>query len=108
MKKVKRDLFSELMSGVNEMSKHREGKITLKTYKQEAKSLPRLTSKKIKAIREKLNLSQGVFAQLIGTSPSTLANWEQGRTQPNDQAVALMLLVDQYPDTLERLREIAA
>ncbi len=31
----------------------------------------------------------------------------QGRSQPNDQAAALMLLVRTYPDTLEHLKAVA-
>jgi len=41
-------------------------------------------------------------------NPRTLANWEQGRSKPNDQAAALILLVREFPDTLNRLRKLAA
>jgi len=38
----------------------------------------------------------------------TLEKWEQGRAKPNPQAAALVLLVRNYPDTLERLEKMAA
>ena len=37
----------------------------------------------------------------------TLEKWEQGRAKPNPQAAALVLLVRKYPDTLERLEQVA-
>ena len=48
MKKTKRDLFSELMSGVNDMFKYRQKKITLKVHKQEAEKRINRSSRKIK------------------------------------------------------------
>ena len=108
MKKDKsRNMFSELMSGIDEMGLHREGKITLKTTKVSPLKLPNLTPNKIKKIREDLNLSRAVFAQMLQVNLRTLENWEQGRTVPNDQAIALILLVREFPDTLNRLRKIA-
>jgi putative transcriptional regulator len=36
-----------------------------------------------------------------------LEKWEQGRTKPNDQAATLIMLVRKFPDTLQRLKELA-
>jgi len=36
-----------------------------------------------------------------------LQKWERGRAKPNAQAVALLLLVAKYPDTFERLKQVA-
>ena len=108
MKNKKRDLFSELMTGVGEMGLQREGKITLKSAKITPLVLPKLSPTKIRKIRDALNLSRAALAQMLQVNVRTLENWEQGRTEPNEQAVALLLLVDAYPDTLQRLREIAA
>ena len=37
--KAKRNIFDELMEGVNSMQAQRQGKITLRSYKREAKPL---------------------------------------------------------------------
>jgi putative transcriptional regulator len=37
----------------------------------------------------------------------TLEKWEQGRSKPNPQAAALVLLVRKFPDTLDRLDRVA-
>jgi len=44
----------------------------------------------VKTIRNKLGLSQGEFALMIGVSVSTLQNWEQGRRRPEGPAQALL------------------
>lgn len=101
----KRDIFAELMTGVEEMGSHRQGKITLRTHKLKKSHLPRVTGKMIRELRVELNMSQPVFADLLNTNSSTLKNWEQGRAKPNDQAITLILLIKKFPDTLQRLLE---
>jgi len=102
----KRDTFGELVSGVRAMKAHREGKLTLKTYKVEPAPLPRLPAALIQETRERLGMSQGVFARRLRVNRRTLERWEQGRSKPNDQAIALILLVREFPDTLGRLEKI--
>ena len=106
MKKIKRTIFGDLVEGVYAMGKHRRGKLTLKNHKTEPLQLPKVNGKLIRNTREQLNVSQGVFANLLQVNSKTLANWEQNRTQPNDQAATLILLVRQFPDTLKRLRKL--
>ena len=108
MAKNKRDLFGEMAEGIGAMKKHREGKLTLKTHRVEPLHLPRVNGRFIRETRKRLNVSQGVFASLLQVNPRTLANWEQDRSRPNDQAAALILLVREFPDTLNRLRKLAA
>ena len=106
MKNEKRDIFGELMSGVKAMAKHRKGKVTLRTHRPEPLNLPEVDAKLIHDTREQLHMSQGVFAEMLRVNPRTLANWEQGRSKPNDQAATLILLVRNFPDTLKRLRKL--
>jgi len=40
------------------------------------------------------------------TNPRTLENWEQGRAKPNAQAALIIKLVEQYPDTVDRLATV--
>ncbi len=108
MAKSKRDIFGELMEGVAAIKAHREGKITLRTYKVEASPLPTVDSKLILDTRKKLRCSRAVFARRLRINERTLEKWEQGRAKPNPQAAALVLLVRRYPDTLARLDALAA
>ena len=90
------------------MKNHREGKITLRSYKVDVTPLPKVDSKLIRDTRRKLRCSRAVFARKLRINERTLEKWEQGRAKPNRQAAALVLLVRRYPDTLARLDEVAA
>jgi len=107
VKTKKRKLFDELMEGVSAMRGHREGRITLRSHRVERLSLPRIDEKIIRSTRERLRMSRQAFAYRIGVNPRTLERWEQGRSKPNDQAAALILLVRKYPDMLKRLQDLA-
>jgi putative transcriptional regulator len=104
---AKREVFAELMEGVAAMKRHREGKLTLRSYKAEVSPLPKVDSKLIRDTRKKLRCSRAVFARKLRINERTLEKWEQGRAKPNPQAAALVLLVRRYPDTMARLDEVA-
>jgi putative transcriptional regulator len=103
----KRRVFGEMMEGIEAMKAHREGRITLRTYKVDAAPLPKVDSKLIRDTRRRLRYSRAVFARKLRINERTLEKWEQGRAKPNPQAAALVLLVRKYPDTLERLEKVA-
>ncbi|MCP5442379.1 MAG: helix-turn-helix domain-containing protein [Chromatiaceae bacterium] len=102
----KRNLFDELMDGVDAMQQQRAGKATLRSH--EIEDLPPLEvdADMIRDTRERLHVSRAVFARRLRVSPRTLENWEQGRAKPNAQASALILMVRKFPDTLDKLRSL--
>ena len=102
----KRNLFSEMMTGVADMAAHRQGKITLRETVVEELPAPDVTAAEIVALRKKMRMSQQVFARRIRTSPETLRNWEQDKSRPNAQAALLIRLVGKYPDMFERLARV--
>ena len=102
----KRNLFAELMEGVDAMRRHREGKITLRSHEIEERPALSVDAGLIRETRERLNVSRAVFARGLRVSTRTLENWEQGRAQPNAQAAALILMVRRYPDTLSKLQSL--
>jgi len=104
--KPKRKLFDELMEGVDVMRQEREGKITLRSHQVEDLPPLEVDAELIRDTRERLHVSRAVFARRLRVSTRTLENWEQGRARPNAQAAALILMVRQFPDTLERLSEL--
>jgi putative transcriptional regulator len=100
---AKRDIFGEMMEGVAAMKNHRQGKLTLRSYKIDVTPLPKVDSKLLRDTRKKLRCSRAVFARKLRINERTLEKWEQDRAKPNPQAAALVLLVRKYPDTLARL-----
>ncbi len=103
----KRNLYDELMEGVEAMRQQREGKVTLRTHEVEELPPLQIDADQIRETRENLNVSRAVFARHLRVSVRTLENWEQGRAKPNAQAAALILMVRKYPDTLKKLQSLS-
>lgn len=68
-------------------------------------SVARLEVRKVdlKALRERLGVSQEAFALRYGLDVATLRNWEQGRTQPDGPAAVLLQLIERDPDKVVEL-----
>lgn len=62
----------------------------------------------VKAIRQKLGLSQAAFALRFGFSPAAVRDWEQGRRQPEQAARVLLMVIEEAPQTVERVLRKAA
>ena len=52
----------------------------------------------VKAIREKMGLSQLLFANRFGLSVYALRNWEQGKRQPDPAARAYLKIIEKAPE----------
>ncbi|CNI68988.1 helix-turn-helix domain-containing protein [Yersinia mollaretii] len=104
----KRDLFSELVEGMDAWEEANLGKKTLKTHKVSTESTVTLTSEELRNIRETLNISQALFAHYLQAGTATYQNWEQGRAKPNKQAILLIRMVQKDPHTLHTLAELYA
>ena len=50
----------------------------------------------IKALRERNNVSQPVFARYLNTSASTVKQWEAGAKQPSGMALKLLSIVQKH------------
>lgn len=55
--------------------------------------------------RLKSGLTQAQFAALMGVSPRTVQDWEQGRREPSGAAKTLLKVAVRHPEVL---RELAA
>jgi putative transcriptional regulator len=103
---MKRDVFAELVEGLDALAGDRLGKVTLRSHKVELHKLAALTAAELVEIRERLHLSRPVFAMYLRTNARTLENWEQGRAKPNAQATTLIRLVQKYPETVGHLASL--
>src|SRR5690554_6181281 len=103
---MKRDVFAELIEGLDALADERQGKVTLRSHKAQLETLREVTADELICIREQLRMSRPVFAMYLRTNPRTLENWEQGRARPNAQATTLIRLVQKYPETIEHLASL--
>ena len=78
---AKRNIFAELMEGVSEMKRHREGKLTLRSYKV---GLPATQGrfKVIRDTRKKLRCSRAVFAWKLRINERTLESGSRAAPNP--------------------------
>jgi len=86
MAKGKRNIGKEILNGLNELRRGEHGRVT---------EMPNVAQ-----IRESTGLSQARFAQLLGVSPRTLQDWEQGRRAPSGAARTLLLVAARDPKAL--------
>lgn len=102
-----RNLFTELTEGFDALAEQRVGKMTLRTHKVTLTELAPLAPNELIELRQQLNMSRALFANYLRTNARTLENWEQGRSKPNAQAIALIRLVQKFPETVEHLASLA-
>jgi putative transcriptional regulator len=61
----------------------------------------------VRAVREKLHLSQSAFAARFGFTAAAVRQWEQGRRQPHGPARVLLTIIDREPNAVRRALEAA-
>jgi putative transcriptional regulator len=61
---------------------------------------PAYSAEEMRAIRQRLGVSQSVFAQLLHASPSAVRAWEQGQRSPDGPTRRLLQVIDRSPEAL--------
>ena len=86
-----KDSFDELLKSVQQMDAIVKGK-------KKASRKFDFPDPEVKAIRERLGVSQDKFAMILGVSKRTVENWEQGRRHPTGAARSLLKIVEADPE----------
>jgi len=87
--------FTEISEGLKDAAKHAKGeKSGVVEHAHEALN--------VKAIREKMGMSQQSFCATFGISIGTLRHWEQGLRTPRGAARVLLKVVEQNPQAVIR------
>jgi putative transcriptional regulator len=92
-----RNIGQEILNGIKEIKRLKKGEIKLKVHTLNEPS-------PTKTIRKRLNLSQTTFAGLMGVSPRTIQDWEQGRRKPQGPAKSLLRIAEQHPEIFIEIR----
>jgi putative transcriptional regulator len=87
---MKKQMFEELLGSV------REAGAILRGQKKPSRRTM-IAASRVRVVRERTNLSQSEFADLIGVSVKTLQNWEQDRRRPTGPAAALLSIIEYNP-----------
>ena len=84
-----RNVGQEVLEGIREIKSGKAARRTIIDVPGE-----------IKGIREKLDVSQAEFAEMIGVSKRTLQEWEQGRCKPTGAALKILMSARRHPEAL--------
>jgi putative transcriptional regulator len=86
----KRNIGAEILNGLRELKRGQHGRV--------------INVPDVATIRAKTGLTQERFANLLGVSPRTLQDWEQGRRAPSGAARTLLMIAAK---NLQALLEVA-
>jgi len=72
-------------------------KVTMREFDAACFAAPLpLEPAQIRTLREQCQASQGVFARMLNTSPSTVQKWESGAKRPGGLALKLLDVVSRH------------
>lgn len=83
--------MEQLVDGLNGVP----GKMTVRTI--EIPDPPSLSRKAIRDLRERLGVSQALFAKLLGVSQKLVEAWEGGTRKPSTMACRLLEAISREP-----------
>lgn len=91
------DFFSGIMEGLEEALKFEKGNVNALARKR---SLP---SVNVAEIRKSLNMTQKMFASVLGVTCRTVEAWECGKSNPTPTAKKLIYLISENHSLAEKL-----
>ncbi len=95
-----------LIKGLKEAVAHEQGQINLKTSQVKIPENPPIFNKeKVKAVREQLNVSQPIFAKILGVSDDTVKAWERGANTPSGSSARLIQIADKDPKVFQEIMQ---
>ena len=106
-----------LLEGAREAAAHalgdidivRRSKVTrrqLNSSQMSIRSPEAFTPTRVRTIRDRLNASQAVFADLLNISASTVRAWEQGQRTPDGPSLRLLEIAEHEPAALLRMAAV--
>lgn len=78
----------------------RTRRVALTARQADVAPAPAYSRERIATLRERLHLSQPVFAMALNVSPDTVKAWEQGKRAPDGAAARLLQLAEEHPKWL--------
>lgn len=96
---TRKPLFERLKAALEEGIRQARGELTLRTTLIPARP-PSLRAQDIVGLRERLQMSQSVFAGLLNVSAKTVQGWEQGERKPSAAALRLLQVLTVQPSAV--------
>jgi putative transcriptional regulator len=71
------------MEGLQDIKEWKASRKQLRVHEIQIEPVPDIDAISVKGLRKDMNLTQMMFAQLLGVSKKTVETWEEGRSLPN-------------------------
>jgi putative transcriptional regulator len=97
---MKVNVGDELIQGMENAVAHLKGRKPARRKTVVAVAIPERID--VRAIRQKLGLTQQEFAARFGFTVKSIRNWEQDGRQPEGAARAYLLVIDRVPKVVEK------
>lgn len=95
-----------LLKGLKEAIAFENKKMDLRTTTIEIPDLPPEFNKtEVKAVRERLNVSQPIFAKILGVSSDTVKAWERGANRPSGSSARLIQIAKEEPQAFQQIMQ---
>ncbi len=95
-------VYESIMQGLSEAVESEKGKLKAKTVKITVAPLPDIQGAEIRSLRMSLDMTQVIFAQIMGVSVKTVEAWEGGRSEPNGTARRMLSMLKSDPKLPEK------
>jgi putative transcriptional regulator len=96
---VRKPLFERLSTSLNEGIRFARGDLKLRTTTL-PELPPALTPGEVVRLRQRLGMSQSVFARTLNVSSKTLQSWEHGTRRPSQAALRLLQVLNSRTDAV--------
>lgn len=88
------EMFEKIKEGLEEAIQYEKGNHRLaRTRKLRIEPLPMFSADEVRNIRNNLNMSQSIFATVLGVSKKTIEAWEAGTNTPNGSAKRVLQII---------------
>lgn len=104
IKEKKTKLGQGLLKGLKEAVAYEAKKLDLRTTTLEIPDVPPEFNKaEVKEVREQLNVSQPIFAKILGVSDDTVKAWERGANKPSGSSARLIQIAKEDPQIFKQI-----
>ncbi len=102
--KKKTKLGQGLVKGLKEAVAYENKKLDLRATTLEIPDVPpKFNKAQVKEVRDQLNVSQPIFAKILGVSDDTVKAWERGANKPSGSSARLIQIAKEDPQTFKRI-----
>ena len=96
----------KLIQSAKQAEAHSAGKKKLRTTVIEILPVPDYEPQRIRSIRTRLGLTQGLFGGIVGVSTKTVEAWEVGYRRPSSSAMRVLAELDTNPEYFGKIARI--